>query len=1145
MTNPHALYGEYEPACHNLEVKPLIVGALLGAFLLFAPLAYASTATPIGNPYTDTFQLWSSIAWSIEYIAQEAAAATQGAETALQSVASSLPQLYGQSEKPTGSATINTQSSSLAAAVASFETSVAASSTADTPATVQAVASSPPVTTSQPVIERVVQYEPLASQGFVTEPELSAQLQQLSNSLTSTLNSNEVLTVPAWAPSQAIDQLDNVTITNANLSASEIPALDYLSLSGGSLSGDLSVAGNATTTGTSYFTGNIGIGTSSSQDALAVNGSTFLPNISAPSITANRLYANGGSLYWAGSVIAGGSTGNWTTDGTNAWRVGGNVGIGTTSPFTALSVVGNGYFTGNVTGTNVYGNVSSSTVLATGATTARSLGDIADDVVNVKSFGATGNGVTDDSAAINAAISYIRNADDAAGAASINKYELYLPEGTYKITSPINFTCYSDPNGSSISTSDGCLPNGSSPQTAENHGPLAVVGSGATISCQVGDEACIDGLGSRFIQITGLSVYGDCNAGAEPNRGIQIGRTVSTIGGDDWLLNQVYFSGCYTQTPYFNLASEDTTIEGDSIFQDSDTSQTFATSTGPYVGIWDTGNYWNATSTFVTEQISNSPQSFNDNQIIGGSFKAGNNAHAGGIWIWGTRRIKFSNTYFITNEGACFTIYYNATSGGSLTATSNYSPENSVFDTHCEGSPTSEFFITGNFANPLIKALTFNDEAIAPGVSQNDVFKLDSGISSMTLQNVDINITPATSGSNSSLLWDQPSAYTVSGNIYLPNASLSEWIQPGTWNGCVWIGGAFPSCGGTAETGALNIQSLNGGSFEFDGLSQLYASSTISGVFFGHNAGANLLTIATSSSLTSGIDATAFGQNAMANGTSSDYASTAFGYEALQGSASAGGVNSNGLFGQNTAVGWQTLEDYTTGYENTAIGSGALRGVTTGTINVAAGLNAGVGITTASENVVLGNQAMSQHNGSLNVAIGNIALQGNGNGQNNLAIGNTAGSGDTSGSNNIFLGTDAASTTQTGNNDILIGSNSGFGLNLPSINGSNQLDVANLIFGTNLTNTYGAAPAGDIGIATGTPYATLDVWGPDTASTSALIVVNSASTTNFSVLDNGNATLAGTLTQNSDQRLKTNIQSLDASSSLSLIDELNPSRSPG
>ena len=81
---------------------------------------------------------------------------------------------------------------------------------------------------------------------------------------------------------------------------------------------------------------------------------------------------------------------------------------------------------------------------------------------------------------------------------------------------------------------------------------------------------------------------------------------------------------------------------------------------------------------------------------------------------------------------------------------------------------------------------------------------------------------------------------------------------------------------------------------------------------------------------------------------------------------------------------------------------------------------------------------------------------------------------------------------------------------------------------------------GNVGVGTSTPYSRLEVWGPDTASTTAFVVANNASTTEFSVYDTGNAVLAGSLTQNSDQRLKTNIQSLDASSSLSLIDELNP-----
>ena len=101
-------------------------------------------------------------------------------------------------------------------------------------------------------------------------------------------------------------------------------------------------------------------------------------------------------------------------------------------------------------------------------------------------------------------------------------------------------------------------------------------------------------------------------------------------------------------------------------------------------------------------------------------------------------------------------------------------------------------------------------------------------------------------------------------------------------------------------------------------------------------------------------------------------------------------------------------------------------------------------------------------------------------------------------------------------------------------------DVVALGNGTN-GDTTGTLLLTQIGVGTSTPYARLSVWGPDSASsTLAFNVVNNASTTVFAVFDGGNAQLSGTLTQSSDQRLKTNVQSLDASSTLALIAQLNP-----
>ena len=65
------------------------------------------------------------------------------------------------------------------------------------------------------------------------------------------------------------------------------------------------------------------------------------------------------------------------------------------------------------------GNISNSTAIATGSTNARSLANRFADVVNVKDFGAVGDGVTDDTIAIKAAI--------VAGAGKV----VFFPAGTY------------------------------------------------------------------------------------------------------------------------------------------------------------------------------------------------------------------------------------------------------------------------------------------------------------------------------------------------------------------------------------------------------------------------------------------------------------------------------------------------------------------------------------------------------------------------------------------------------------------------------------------------------------------------------------------------------------------------------------------
>ena len=86
-------------------------------------------------------------------------------------------------------------------------------------------------------------------------------------------------------------------------------------------------------------------------------------------------------------------------------------------------------YNGNAWLTVATSNIES--VVATGSTEPRSLSDRFADTVNVKDFGAVGDGVTDDTAAIQAAIDYAK---------SINGCTVFLPAGTFAVTSTLYLT---------------------------------------------------------------------------------------------------------------------------------------------------------------------------------------------------------------------------------------------------------------------------------------------------------------------------------------------------------------------------------------------------------------------------------------------------------------------------------------------------------------------------------------------------------------------------------------------------------------------------------------------------------------------------------------------------------------------------------
>jgi len=257
---------------------------------------------------------------------------------------------------------------------------------------------------------------------------------------------------------------------------------------------------------------------------------------------------------------------------------------------------------------------------------------------------------------------------------------------------------------------------------------------------------------------------------------------------------------------------------------------------------------------------------------------------------------------------------------------------------------------------------------------------------------------------------------------------------------------------------------------------QLFSSSnnSLHNLTYGYQAG---------QSLTTGQVNSFFGYQAGSSLTSGS-GNTAFGYQALQ---SAPGLLSN------TAFGASALSALVSGQRNVAIGRNVLTTLTTGSSNTVTGTGAMAQGVTALDNVAIGDDALNENLSATNtVAIGYGAANGIPaepyNNQGGVYVGFQAGNSAGNNSNfNTFLGYQAGYSTNTGGYNIAIGQN-------VDVQGdgtfSQRLNIGNVLYGTGIYNGSGVSSSpvsgGMIGIGTSSPWRTLSVNGSSDLGTNAL-----------------------------------------------------------
>jgi hypothetical protein len=833
--------------------------------------------------------------------------------------------------------------------------------------------------------------------------------------------------------------------------------------------------GTAVTATSSLFlatSGNIGIGTTTPQwllNPMSATGAQLA--LSAGAGVAQWALRNaGGNLYFATTTVAGTAT---TTTSALTILNNGNIGIGTTTPGSLLSVAGAGYFAGNLNLDSFSSyQLAGQTVLSATSTTFNTLVGI------LAGASIVSTSTADTSGLHNTALGY---------------------ESLRYATSTDDNTAvgYQALSMSSSVTAD----NSGNRNSAFGYQALSVNTSGARNSA------------------LGYSALSANTAGSD-NVAAGYNALSTMISGSD---NAAFGSGALRN---IQTTSNNSAFGSSALFTNTGSNNS---SFGYQSSFFNTSGSQNAA--FGAGALFRS-RSGSNNSVLGYAALYDNNSATNTVAVgYGAAS---GNGSLYNNQGGTYLGYQ---SGYSATTNSDYNTlvgyqsgygittgSNNIWIGTATSSTAIANLTTGS-QNILIGNNISLPSATASGQLNIGNIIFGTGITSTgsTLSTGNIGIGTTTPGSTLSvagagyfagnLNLDSFSSYQLAGQTVLSATSTTFNTLVGILAGANIVSTSTANTSGTNNT-ALGYEALRYATSTDQNTAVGYQALRMGSSGSGDNSGSRNTAVGYQALAvnTTGANNVAFGQGALtANTTASD--NVAIGREAL--------TNNNGA--SNVAVGWRALTANLSGTTNVGIGLQALANNTTGSNNVANGVQALYSNVTGSDNAANGHRALYYNNSATSsTALGYQAAQGTAAYNNqggvylgyqsgysaatasdyNTLVGYNSGYGITTGARNVFLGnsTIAASYNQvtTGSNNISIGND----VAVASATASNQLNIGNLIYGTGLNGTGATLSTGNIGIGTTTPWAQLSI-NPN-GITGPSFVIGSSTATNFIVTNGGN-----------------------------------------
>lgn len=375
-------------------------------------------------------------------------------------------------------------------------------------------------------------------------------------------------------------------------------------------------------------------------------------------------------------------------------------------------------------------------------------------VINALAYGAEGDGTTDDTAALNAWADAIRAVPLVNGL--FRPVKAVLPPKVYRCTGSIDLTDI----------------------TGLSHG---IEATGAVIYSQAAGKAALDFLGSRWLRVNGLRVYGDpSNA---PRVGVQIGRYQNNQSVDNNTFEGLHMTGRFTLAGFLNYGSETSLLTRPYI----DNAQ--PGSADSFAAIFDGCNKWTIASDFVTVTASvDTSATFNDVCVINGDFRQLQGGSA--LWIGEAARLRMVSSYAASaSSRPGVRIYYKSEGSRNLD-----------LDLHIETVTASDCFLFEGASVQIYHGFRWKEHEL---FTTNSCFKTDTGVTFVGLRGADIEIGSKFGSATITKVFDDPTKFIFSGQARLYLKAL--WNQPRRTSGVL----TFDQSTQLVNTGLHRVQTTN------------------------------------------------------------------------------------------------------------------------------------------------------------------------------------------------------------------------------------------------------------------------------------------------------------------------------------------------